>query len=492
MSWSTLQSGQQQQQQQHVLRTSRRKPLRTSCGHLLLLVGAALLPIANHAFVPQALLRHLAGAGTGLRSGAKASHSSITSSVYRRNEHRAPPPAKAAAARANRMVLGEVPSAECRRTLQRAWQASSSEARTHEQLEQEQQQCRVAPPAEETARSARESKDAVARGMEFRLTTFNLLAPCYKRMHSEVSTPVGGVGTGLLANRAKGQRTARESEFDGVWRERALETVDFICRHMSSSDIICLQEFWLDPAYHAIFQSALEKDYEFYTVKRTGLKSDGVAVLLRRGKFDVLSQLGLSLSSIGNRVALIMHLRESGAGGGEVGEDMILVNTHLAFPHNALDRVNQMSQIRAVTDTVEGVMVEAGLPTMTPRVVVGDLNVEETDPVCGHLGRNGFRSAFTSLHRERRVITHRNHRGEEVMCDHVFVKAPGFAGRRRGDSVAPATAPEIPGLVPGLCENVSVEEALVLPVEVDAAEWCPNFSLSDHRPLTVRLKFPPQ
>lgn len=90
---------------------------------------------------------------------------------------------------------------------------------------QEQQQCLV---AEETARSAGESKDAVARGMEFRLTTFNLLAPCYKRMYSEVSMPVGGVGTGLLANSAKGQRTARESEFDGVWRERALETVRYV------------------------------------------------------------------------------------------------------------------------------------------------------------------------------------------------------------------------------------------------------------------------
>lgn len=187
---------------------------------------------------------------------------------------------------------------------------------------------------------------------------------------------------------------------------------------MSSSDIICLQEFWLDPSYDSIFRSALGKDYEFHTVKRTGGKADGVAVLLRRGKFDVRSKLGLSLSPVGDRVALIMHLRSlvGGEGGGAqaAGEDLILVNTHLAFPHNALDRVNQMSQIEVVTRTVEGVIREAGLPPMTPRVVVGDLNVEETDPVCRHLGSNGFQSAFASLHRERRVITHRNHRGEEV------------------------------------------------------------------------------
>lgn len=74
------------------------------------------------------------------------------------------------------------------------------------------------------------------------------------------------------------------------------------------------------------------------------------------------------------------------------------------------------------------------------------------------------------------------------MVDHVFVKAPGFAGRRRGETFAPAA--EIPGLVPRLHEDVSVEEALLLPALVDTAEWSPLFSLSDHRPLTVRLKFP--
>ena len=79
------------------------------------------------------------------------------------------------------------------------------------------------------------------------------------------------------------------------------------------------------------------------------------------------------------------------------------------------------------------------------------------------------------------------------MVDHVFVKAPGFAGRRRGETFAPsatAAAPEVPGLVPRLHEDVSVEEALLLPALVDTAEWSPHFSLSDHRPLTVRLKFP--
>lgn len=66
------------------------------------------------------------------------------------------------------------------------------------------------------------------RGLDLRLTTFNLLAPCYKRMHAleaPVAAGIADAGTGLLAMRAKTERTARESEFAGLWRERALETV---------------------------------------------------------------------------------------------------------------------------------------------------------------------------------------------------------------------------------------------------------------------------
>ena len=74
------------------------------------------------------------------------------------------------------------------------------------------------------------------------------------------------------------------------------------------------------------------------------------------------------------------------------------------------------------------------------------------------------------------------------MVDHVFVKAPGFAGRRRG--ATSQVAPEVPGLVARLHEDVFVEEALLLPGGVETASWSPRFSLSDHRPLTVRLKFP--
>lgn len=74
------------------------------------------------------------------------------------------------------------------------------------------------------------------------------------------------------------------------------------------------------------------------------------------------------------------------------------------------------------------------------------------------------------------------------MVDHVFVKAPGFSARRRG--AAESTLAEVPGLVPHMREDVVVEEATLLPSGIAGDVWCSHFSLSDHRPLTVRLKFP--
>ncbi|CAM9309570.1 unnamed protein product, partial [Discosporangium mesarthrocarpum] len=165
-------------------------------------------------------------------------------------------------------------------------------------------------------------------GLDFRLTTFNLLAPCYKRIKPvtnkgglcppagveapEAAHGTSGIGSALMALQAKLPQP-RESSFDDLWRERAEDTVAFMQENMSSSDIICLQEFWFDPRYEGLFRRGLEKEYDFHMVRRTGGKSDGVAVLLRKGCWEVVGQEQISLSNIGDRVALLLHLRVAAA-----------------------------------------------------------------------------------------------------------------------------------------------------------------------------------
>jgi exonuclease III len=257
------------------------------------------------------------------------------------------------------------------------------------------------------------------------LTTFNLLAPCYKRVDEgalRASTPqtipsdrglLGALQEALAGGRQ------RESDYDPMWRARAKDTLDFVCSSLSQSDIICFQEYWFEESYQALFRDRLEKDYSFHTYQRTGRKADGIAVLLRRGSsLEVVAQSGHALGSVGDRVALMLHLKQKSSSGEE--RSLVLANTHLTFPHNTFDRQNQQQQIDDLTKAIDAFVDSEVLPSDTPRIVVGDFNVEEADPVCAHLRDVGYRSAFSTLHsKNRHIVTHFTHRGEELMVSHL-------------------------------------------------------------------------
>jgi exonuclease III len=258
------------------------------------------------------------------------------------------------------------------------------------------------------------------------LTTFNLLAPCYKRVDEgalRASTPqtipsdrglLGALQEALAGGRQ------RESDYDPMWRARAKDTLDFVCSSLSQSDIICFQEYWFEESYQALFRDRLEKDYSFHTYQRTGRKADGIAVLLRRGSsLEVVAQSGHALGSVGDRVALMLHLKQKSSSGEE--RSIVLANTHLTFPHNTFDRQNQQQQIDDLTKAIDTFVDSELLPSDTPRIVVGDFNVEEADPVCAHLRDVGYRSAFSTLHsKNRHIVTHFTHRGEELMVSHLY------------------------------------------------------------------------
>lgn len=57
-------------------------------------------------------------------------------------------------------------------------------------------------------------------------------------------------------------------------------------RHEVATDIICLQEYFLEDSYRALFEAELGREYEFIVHPRPS-KRDGCAVLVRRGMFSV-------------------------------------------------------------------------------------------------------------------------------------------------------------------------------------------------------------
>lgn len=150
------------------------------------------------------------------------------------------------------------------------------------------------------------------------IATFNVLAPCYKRMAD------GG----------------READFPERMERRARETAAFI-REEVAADIICLQEYYLAEQYRRLFETELGGGYDVIVHPRPN-KREGCAVLVRKGMFRVQAVKGTTLSRWGSRIGLLVDLQAvipdssstSGGGGGGSGSKILLLNAHLSFPHN--------------------------------------------------------------------------------------------------------------------------------------------------------------
>jgi len=93
----------------------------------------------------------------------------------------------------------------------------------------------------------------------FDIVTFNLLAPCYKR----------------LATRNSMGRRLRESHDPKSWRPRAELAFRFFKEELlPNTSILALQEFWMgNEAYKSMFIEEFERQgYSVTTLQRTGDK----------------------------------------------------------------------------------------------------------------------------------------------------------------------------------------------------------------------------
>lgn len=226
-----------------------------------------------------------------------------------------------------------------------------------------------------------------------RLVTFNVLAPCYKRLANRDET------TG---------RKLREAYAVESWSPRAKETLSFFqqeffglnghsdtseVRHESAS-IIALQEFWQDADYLALFASEFSNlGYTMAHKTRSGGKTDAVALLVKDSMFEVLDTHESQLITGGDRVAILMFLRHKGT-----GEYFLIANTHLSFPHTAFDRMLQVQQITSLTQTIESLENKytsniKDKSTLTT-IVTGDFNAEPRSQVCKHMKTSGYVSCF--------------------------------------------------------------------------------------------------
>lgn len=360
----------------------------------------------------------------------------------------------------------------------------------------------------------------------FGITTFNLLAPCYKRL------PIIDTETG---------RRTRESICKKYWDERASLSLNFFVEEIFPyASILALQEFWLDSSYATIFQREFEnKGYYLRTLQRSSRKTDSVAFLIKKEVFSITGSESITLCHISDRVALLLWLKHK-----STGLDLIIVNTHLSFPHNVFDAQNQLNQIKQITRVMERFALNHNIPSAT-MIITGDFNVELHSPVCNHLRNVGFYSCaeisppknyslpknsmethasktppqaspptvltsttpstptpcpdelgiidnddssgqinsekFARLKNSLKFVTHRNHRLEEVGVDHIFIKtAMGNINPYDIDNDDDDESIEIRDTGKA---KVFISETQVFPSSLKCDKWNESFILSDHRPV---------
>ncbi|KAJ7385470.1 hypothetical protein OS493_016554 [Desmophyllum pertusum] len=180
-----------------------------------------------------------------------------------------------------------------------------------------------------------------------RVATFNVLAPCYNWSrpgwwdHSESSTP-------------------------SLYLPRFHAIIDLISKQKPSLDVVCLQEFWFNDDVMELFDSQLEKKYRIVKLKRTGFKTDGLAILIDRS-INILSVSPIRFNDINRRVALLVHLLLPEE------QEVLLMTTHLTYYSNYIHKFLRMSQIKQVNSEIESYQKKNNVQHV-PVVLAGDFN----------------------------------------------------------------------------------------------------------------------
>lgn len=223
---------------------------------------------------------------------------------------------------------------------------------------------------------------------ELRIATFNVLAPCYKRLPSSQK---------------------RESDFPSLYRPRQASIISML-GEQRDLDIIALQEFWFHEDIQSMYMNALGPGYHAHFMQRPKGRDDGVAIFVRN-HIQVINTQRLRFDDSGMRVALLLHLRLRStearsllsidqtnkpitkdpaivphlpcpATDGFV--DFILANTHFSFPHSDEEHQARLQQSRVLSAHVDDFAREQNVGTT---VLTGDFNGNVNSRSCSHLLR---------------------------------------------------------------------------------------------------------
>ncbi|CAN6466182.1 unnamed protein product [Victoria cruziana] len=244
-------------------------------------------------------------------------------------------------------------------------------------------------------------------------TTFNILAPIYKRLGSE---------------------SCRESEFRDYWFTRNQCILDRLVFERSS--IICLQEFWVgNEELVDMYEKRLgEAGYISYKLARTNNRGDGLLTAIHKDVFRVLNYCELFFNDFGDRVAQLLHVRSVipfwQNQNDDIRQEILIVNTHLLFPHNSSLSIIRLHQVYQILQYVEAYQEKHMLDPM-PVILCGDWNGSKRGHVYKFLRSQRFISSYDTAHHytdsdadAHKWVSHRNHHGNICGVDFIWLLNP--------------------------------------------------------------------
>ncbi|KAH7543702.1 hypothetical protein JRO89_XS15G0002900 [Xanthoceras sorbifolium] len=213
-------------------------------------------------------------------------------------------------------------------------------------------------------------------------TTFNILAPIYKRLSNE-------------------DASCRESDCRANWLARNHRILDWLLYERSS--IICLQEFWVgnEELVNMYEKRLSDAGYLSFKLGRTNNRGDGLLTAVRKDYFRVINYRELLFNDFGDRVAQLLHVELvtpfSQCRKSDLRQEIIIVNTHLLFPHDSSLCLERLRQVYKILQHVESYQKEKNL-NPTPIMLCGDWNGSKRGHVYKFLGSQGFVSSYDTAH----------------------------------------------------------------------------------------------
>ncbi|XP_052176949.1 uncharacterized calcium-binding protein At1g02270 isoform X2 [Diospyros lotus] len=244
-------------------------------------------------------------------------------------------------------------------------------------------------------------------------TTFNILAPIYKRLNKE-------------------DQSCRESDIRAYWLDRNHRILDWLLYERSS--IICLQEFWVgNEELVDMYERRLgDAGYANFKLARTNNRGDGLLTAVHKDYFRVLNHRALLFNDIGDRVAQLLHVELippfSQCRSQNVRDEILIVNTHLLFPHDSSLCLVRLNQVYKILQYVEAYQKENRLNPL-PIMLCGDWNGSKRGHVYNFLRSQGFVSSYDTAHQytdadAHKWVSHRNHRGNICGVDFIWLLNP--------------------------------------------------------------------